>query len=39
MNDIIKDFMSEGFTKKEMVKYGIVAPVVLIALCLLASVF
>lgn len=39
MNDIIKDFMSEGFTKQELVKYGIVAPVVLVALCLLASVF
>ena len=39
MNDIIKDFMSEGFTKQEMVKYGIVAPVVLVVLCLLASVF
>lgn len=39
MNDIIKDFRNEGFTKKEFVKYGIVAPLVLIALCLLASVF
>ena len=39
MNDIIKDFMSEGFTKQELVKYGIVAPAVLVALCLLASVF
>ena len=39
MNDIIKDFMSEGFTGKEMVKYGIIAPMVLIALCLIASVF
>lgn len=39
MNDIIKDFMSEGFTSKEMVKYGIIAPMVLIALCLIASVF
>ena len=38
MNDIIKDFMSEGFTKQELVKYGIIAPMVLIALCLIASV-
>ena len=39
MNDIIKDFMSEGFAGKEMVKYGIIAPMVLIAICLIASVF
>ena len=38
MNDIIKDFESEQFSKKEMVKYGIIAPLVLIALCLLVSV-
>jgi hypothetical protein len=39
MNDIIKDFRNESFTSKEIVKYGIIAPMVLIALCLLASVF
>lgn len=39
MNDIIKDFRNESFTGKEMVKYGIIAPIVLIALCLIASVF
>lgn len=39
MNDIIKDFRNEGFTGKEMVMYGIIAPMVLIALCLIASVF
>lgn len=39
MNDIIKDFRNEGFTVKEMVMYGIIAPMVLIALCLIASVF
>lgn len=39
MNDIIKDFLNEGFTRKDFIKYGIVAPLVLIALCLLASVF
>ena len=39
MNDIIKDFRNENFTRKEFVKYGIIAPLVLIALCLLASVF
>ncbi len=39
MNDIIKDFRNEGFTREEFIKYGIVAPLVLIALCLLASVF
>lgn len=39
MNDFIKDFRDEGFTRKEFIKYGIIAPLVLIALCLLASVF
>lgn len=28
-----KDIMSENFTKKEYVVYGIVAPVVLVLLC------
>ena len=39
MDDFIKDFRNEDFTRKEFIKYGIVAPLVLIALCLLASVF
>ena len=39
MNDLINDFRNEDFTRKEFIKYGIVAPLVLIALCLLASVF
>ena len=37
MNDIIKDFRNEGFTLREFIKYGIIAPLGLIAFCLLAS--
>lgn len=32
-----KDIMSEHFTRKEIVIYGIIAPVVLVAACLLAG--
>jgi len=32
-----KDIMSENFTKKEYVVYGIVAPLVLVLLCGLAG--
>ena len=32
-----KDIMSENFTKKEYVIYGIVAPLVLVLLCGLVS--
>lgn len=32
-----KDIMSENFTKKEYVIYGIVAPVVLVLVCGLAG--
>ena len=32
-----KDIMSENFTKKEYVVYGIVAPVVLVRVCGLAG--
>lgn len=39
MDDLIKDFRNESFTREEFIKYGIIAPMVLIALCLLASVF
>lgn len=33
-----KDIMSEHFTKKEIVIYGIIAPVVLVAACMLAAI-
>lgn len=32
-----KDIMSEHFTKKEIVIYGIVAPVAIVAACMLAG--
>lgn len=32
-----KDIMSENFTKKDYVIYGIIAPMALIAICMLAS--
>ena len=32
-----KDIMSENFTKKEYVVYGIVAPLVLVLVCVLAD--
>lgn len=37
MNDIIKDFLSEKFTRREYVVYGIVAPLVLVIVCGLAG--
>lgn len=39
MKDIIKDFREEGYTLREWVIYGVLAPVGLVALCLLASIF
>lgn len=33
-----KDIMSEHFTRKEIVIYGIIAPVVLVAACMLAAI-
>ena len=32
-----KDYMSEGFTKREWVIYGIVAPMVLVIGCVIAD--
>ena len=32
-----KDYMSEGFSKKEWVIYGIIAPVVLVIGCVIAE--
>lgn len=37
MNDIIKDLLSEKFTRRQYVVYGIVAPLVLVLLCGLAG--
>ena len=37
MNDIIKDFLSENFTRRQYVVYGIVAPLVLVLLCGMAE--
>lgn len=37
MKEIIKDYMSEDFTVKEWVRYGIVYPILGIAACLLAG--
>ena len=37
MNDIIKDILSEKFTRRQYVVYGIVAPLVLVLLCGLAG--
>lgn len=34
-----KDIMSENFTKKEYVVYGVIAPLVLVLLCGLAGSF
>ena len=37
MKEIIKDYMSEDFTVKEWVRYGVVYPILGIAACLLAG--
>lgn len=39
MKDIIKDFKDEGFSLREWVIYGVLAPLGLIAVCLVASLF
>ena len=36
--EIVEDFKKEGFTTREMVKYGIVMPLALIALMVIAEV-
>ena len=38
MNDILKDFKDDNFTKKEFIIYGVIAPLLFISLCLFASV-
>lgn len=38
MNDIIKDLMSEDYTMRDVVLYGIVAPAALVLVCVLLSV-
>ena len=35
---MMKDILSEDFTKREYIIYGIIAPLGLIALCVLAEV-
>ena len=36
---LMKDIQVENFTRKEMVKYGVVYPAVLIVICMIASIF
>ena len=36
--EIVEDFKKEGFTTREIVKYGIVMPLALIALIVIAEV-
>lgn len=37
MKDLLNDYKNEGFTLREWFFYGILAPVALIAICLLAG--
>lgn len=34
---IVDDFKEEGFTNKELIRYGIIAPAVLVIIILLSS--
>lgn len=34
---IVDDFKEEGFTNKELIRYGIIAPTVLVIIILLSS--
>lgn len=36
---LMKDIQTESFTRKEMVKYGVVYPAALIVVCMIASLF
>ena len=36
---LMKDIQMENFTRKEMVKYGVVYPAALIVICMIASIF
>ncbi len=38
MNKIIEDFKDEGFTTREYVIYGIIAPVILFAACIISEI-
>lgn len=42
MKDLIKAFVTdlkeEGFTKRELIKYGIVYPAILVLVCLLSEI-
>lgn len=37
MKEIIKDYMSEDFSLREWIKYGILYPIGAIAVCILAG--
>jgi len=37
MKELIDDILNEDFTKREVVVYGLVAPILLILVCLLAG--
>lgn len=37
MNDIIKDFKEENFTKKEWLLYGVVMPIALVLIAIFCS--
>lgn len=36
---LMKDIHMESFTRREMVKYGVVYPAALIVICMIASIF
>lgn len=36
---LAKDLQSENFSTREMVIYGVVAPMALVAVCMIASIF
>lgn len=36
---LMKDIQVENFTRKEMVKFGVVYPAALIVICMIASIF
>lgn len=36
---LMKDIQMESFTRREMVKYGVVYPAALIVVCMIASLF
>lgn len=38
MNKILEDYKSENFTKREIITYGVLAPLALIAACALSEI-